>query len=239
MRNDLVFGGILVSFAAACGGEKVEAKAPETNASSVAEEHHGAKMRMSSELGEIDPKETQKTFDKLQTTFQGCYKKGLGRVEYLSGDVKFFLRLTQDAAVKFAYVEESNLGDRATERCMLDAIGSASWPKPKGGEAEIRNGIGFDAAADVRRPADWNADKIAAVLGKSDAAFTKCREGVSGTFKVTAYVEPDGKNGKVQAVGVAPPNKEGEAKADCVSEAVKALKLPSPGSYAAKVSFVL
>ena len=239
MRNAAYSTGVLVIFAAACGGEKVEAKAPEGASSSVAEEHHGPKMQMSSELGEIDPKEAQKTFDKLQTKFQACYKSGLTRVEYLSGDVKFFLRLTQDAAVKFAYIEESNLGDRATERCMLDAIGSASWPKPKGGEAEIRNGIGFDAATDVRRPADWNADKIAAVLGKSDATFAKCREGVSGSFKVTAYVEPDGKNGKVQAVGVAPPSKEGEAKADCVSEAVKALKLPSPGSYAAKVSFVL
>ena len=238
MRSALYFAGVLTIFAAACGGEKVEAKAPEA-ASSAAEEHHGPKLQMSSELGEIDPKETQKTFDKLQTKFQGCYKKGLTRVEYLSGDVKFFLRLTQDAAVKFAYIEESNLGDRATERCMLDAIGSASWPKPKGGEAEIRNGIGFDAAADVRRPADWNSDKLAAVLGKSDAVFAKCREGISGSFKVTAYVEPDGKNGKVQAVGVAPPSKEGETKVDCVVDAVKALKLPSPGSYAAKVSFVL
>lgn len=237
MRNQLVLAGICAAIATACGGEKVEAKAPEAPPAEAAAEHHGPKMQMSSELGEIDPKETQKTFDKLQTKFQGCYKSGLKRVEYLSGDVKFFFRLKQDASIKFAYLEESNLGDRETERCMLDAIGSASWPTPKGGEAEIRNGIGFDAPADVRAPADWNADKIAAVLGKSDAAFKKCTEGVTGTFKVTAYVEPDGKNGKVQAVGVAPPNKDGEAKVDCVIGAVKGLKLPSPGSYAAKVSF--
>ena len=42
-----------------------------------------------------------------------------------------------------------------------------------------------------------------------------------------------------QAVGVAPPNKEGEAKVDCVVDVVRGLKLPSPGSYAAKVTFSL
>jgi hypothetical protein len=56
---------------------------------------------------------------------------------------------------------------------------------------------------------------------------------------VTGYVEPDGKEGRFSAVGVAPPNKEGEAQVDCIVGALRSIKLPSPGSYAAKVSFSL
>jgi hypothetical protein len=69
-------------------------------------------------------------------------------------------------------------------------------------------------------------------------------------FKVTAYVQPGepgtgkkhkhaGPHGKVVAVGVASPNKEGDSKADCIVDAVKDWKMPSPGAYAAKVTFSL
>ena len=41
------------------------------------------------------------------------------------------------------------------------------------------------------------------------------------------------------SVGVAPPNKDGETKSDCIALAVKDWKMPSPGGYAAKVTFNL
>jgi hypothetical protein len=121
---------------------------------------------------------------------------------------------------------------------MLDALGRAPWPKPDGGDAEVRKPFAFEAG-DAREPTAWSADKMQAALAKHDGDVKKCKEGVSGSFRVTAYVEPDGKEGKATAVGVAPPNKEGEAKVDCIVDAVKSWKLPSPGSYAAKVSFSL
>jgi hypothetical protein len=40
-------------------------------------------------------------------------------------------------------------------------------------------------------------------------------------------------------VGVAPPNKDADAKADCIVDAVKGWIMPSPGAYAAKVTFSL
>ena len=45
--------------------------------------------------------------------------------------------------------------------------------------------------------------------------------------------------GTIAAVGVAPPSKDGEDKADCLVDVVRKMKMPSPGSYAAKVSFTL
>jgi hypothetical protein len=83
---------------------------------------------------------------------------------------------------------------------------------------------------------------------------------MKGDFIVTAYVEHDdsapeekpkpaaggkkhgkkaGKEhgGKFKALGIVPPNKDGADKVDCIVDALKPLRLPTPGSYAAKVSF--
>ena len=56
-----------------------------------------------------------------------------------------------------------------------------------------------------------------------------------------AYVEPDksGKGGSVLAAGAASPTKEGDTDVDCLLGVLSKLKLPTPGSYAAKVSFTL
>ncbi len=228
---------------AACGGGTPEPRGPDTSDAPPprpAPKDDGPKMTVSGELGSLDPQAVDAAFNRLLPKLRGCFKKGQKRVEYLAGDVKFFLHVGTDGAVKFGYLEDSTLGDRETEKCMLDVMQTASWPKPQGGEGEIRSSTGFDPADDVRQPNAWSGDKLAEDLGKHDAEFKKCKEGVSGSFKVTAYVEPDGKHGKITAVGITPPSKEGEGKIECLVDALKDMKkIPSPGSYAAKVSFVL
>lgn len=228
----------LTLLAAGCGGAPppppVEPPPP------VAERPHRPKLQMQSELGEIDQAAVEATMKAAQSKLQECHRSGLKRVEYLSGDVKFFLRIGQDGRVKYAYFEESTLGDDNTEDCIMQVLQKQSWPKPEGGEAEVRKSFGFDAPGDVRAPTSWPSDKIVAALGKAEDDVKKCRRGVSGSFRVTAYIEPDGKHGKVQAVGVAPPGKDGADKVDCIVKTVRSMKgIPSPGSYAAKVSFIL
>ena len=56
---------------------------------------------------------------------------------------------------------------------------------------------------------------------------------------MTAYVAPHGKGGKVVAAGVATSSKEGAEQVKCIVDAVQSMKMPSPGSYAAKVAFSL
>jgi hypothetical protein len=103
----------------------------------------------------------------------------------------------------------------------------------------VHKDLGFDAPSNVRKPFDWSPDKVADAVGRHGADTDACKSGAKGSFLVTAYVQPHGKGGKVQAVGVAPPDKDADAKADCIVDAVKRFKMPSPGSYAAKVSFSL
>jgi hypothetical protein len=229
---------ILSAALAGCGSAPPP-KPAEAPTESTAPRSTGPKLQMKSELGEIDPAAVDATMQRAQSQLEGCHRAGLRRVEYLGGDVKFFLRIGEDGRVKYAYFEESTLGDHDTEQCILDALEAQQWPKPQGGEAEVQKSFGFDAPGDVRAPTSWSPDKIVTALGKAEDDVKKCRRGVSGSFKVTAYVEPDGKHGKVQAVGVTAPSKDAVEKIDCLVKTVKSLKVPSPGSYAAKVSFLL
>jgi hypothetical protein len=227
----------LVNFG--CGGSEPPPQAPEPPPNISQARPHKPHMSVSTELGQIDPAQADAAFKKLQPALMGCYQDTQKRVDFLGGDVKFFLRVAQDGTAKWAYLEDATLGDRATERCMLDLAMGARWPTPEGGEAEVHQSMGFDPPGNVRAPADWSPDRVASAIGMHAADVAKCKAGASGAFRVTAYVEPQGKSGKVAAAGVAPPNQDGEGKADCIVDVVKKMKMPSPGSYAAKVSFTL
>lgn len=232
---------IATALLAACGSAPPPAPAEPTQGqeTSVRNKPSGSKMQMQTELGEIDPKAVEAALARLQPKLQECHRAGLKRIEYLSGDVKFFLRVGQDGRIKYGYFEESTLGDDETEKCIMQALEGGAWPKPEGGEAEVRKSFGFDAPGDVRAPTSWAADKVVSALGKAEDDLKKCRSGVNGSFKATAYVEPKGKHGELQAVGIAPPSKEGADKVECLVKTLKGMKVPSPGSYAAKVTFIL
>jgi hypothetical protein len=188
--------------------------------------------------GPIDKKEAEQALAKVQPQIIACQKSAASRIDYVAGELRVFVRVDANGQTRWSYFEGSTVGDRTMEKCVLDVIGKTAWPKPKGGEAEVRKGFVFDAG-DAREPSAWSPDKMADAIGKAQGDVDKCKEGVKGSFAVTAYVVPEGKNGKVEAAGAAPPNKEGEAKVDCIVGVVKGMKAPSPGSYAAKVSFSL
>jgi hypothetical protein len=191
--------------------------------------------QVKSELGSIDPSAVKRVFSSLGGAFEQCQKAGLSRVEVLAGDVKLAARVGEDGAVKWVYLRDSDLGDRETEKCLLDAVRGARFPKPQGGDAEVQYDIGLAQNAS-REPNAWHPDRIANVLGKSSAEIDKCKAGASGTFRVTMYVGEAGREGKVLAVGVAPPDQDSESKADCLAKLLKGLKVPTPGTWPAKVT---
>ena len=261
----------LVLGSTACGGSTPPAKtpdeAPQPTAVVSRPPHTAGAPSVSQELGSIDEHAVQQTFDRLQTKLEVCHKQGRDRVEYLAGDVKVFLRVGADGRVKYAYFEDSTVGDRETEKCLLDLFTATDWPKPQGGEAEVRNGFGWSGGSE-RAPASWPAEKMTNALGPDGRhAIDQCKTGTHGEFRVTAYVEPSdvdeptpepakpakpGKGkpaskpaaakepgGKLKAIGIAVPNKEAAPKAECILDALRGVALPSPGSYAAKVTFTL
>lgn len=233
MRS-LVVSSLVVPWIAlvACGGAP-EPKAPEPT-NDAPEPVATSSIQVGSELGDIDMTAVKGTFHDLEPKFMGCQKKRLGDVEVISGDVTFFLRVGKDGSARWTYFTESDIGDSETESCMLDAVRAASWPKPTGGEAEVTYQIGLPQQAS-RDATPWPSDKITSLAG----SISHCKEGSSATYHVTAYVAPGRGGGKVVAVGVAPGEKDADSKVACIVKEVRALKVPSPGSWTAKVSFTL
>ncbi|MDB4940946.1 MAG: hypothetical protein JWP97_480 [Labilithrix sp.] len=252
-----------------CGGSppaKVEEPAaPSTSRPS----RSGSSPQVAQELGSIDQAKVEQTLSGLQHgALETCHTQGRERVELLAGDVKVFLRIDASGKVRYGYLEDSTLGDRDTEKCIIAVLSRATWPKPEGGEAEVRSGFGWGNGGE-REPTAWSSDKVTGALGESRhvrQAVDACKSGVKGDLVVTAYVEQSeeapedakpapaartthpGKHGKkaskepsghFKALGVAARSKEAAEKIDCLVDALKPLELPSPGSYAAKVTFSL
>lgn len=272
MRLHAFGSGVVVALVlTACGSSpppKVEEPVQESTRT---QRSGGPAPQVAQELGSIDQKKVEQTFAKLQTgALETCHTQGRDRIEFLTGDVKVFLRIDGNGKMKYGFFEDSTLGDRETEKCILGVFASTSWPKPEGGEAEVRSGFGWGPGSE-REPTSWSSDKVSTALVESKDVkrdVDACKKGVKGDFRVTAYVEADeegehggkhGKNGKpaakpkagashgkpkeaggrFKAIGIAPPNKEGAEKIDCLVDALKPLDLPSPGGYAAKVTFSL
>jgi hypothetical protein len=221
----------------ACGGEPPPKAPPEVpRAQQQPPKEHRPVLKTRSELGSIDPAAVKRAFTALDDKFIECQKQALDRVEVLSGGAKFFLRIAEDGAAKWAYLEESDIGDRQTEKCLLDVVMGARWPRPDGGDAEARYGMDLPLQA-TRPPSDWSAERIAGALGKHGDAIFRCKAGASASFRATMYVAP---GGKVLAAGVAISSKDGEEQADCLADVLVKMKgLPSPGSWPAKVTFGL
>jgi hypothetical protein len=192
--------------------------------------------KASSELGSLDPAAVKRTFGQLDDKFMDCQKRALDRVEVLAGSVKFFLRIGPGGNAKWAYLEESEIGDRDTEKCLVDVVMEARWPRPDAGDAEARYSMELPLQS-TRPPNTWSSDKVAEALGKHGDMIDRCKGGASTAFRATMYVGP---GGKVLSAGVAAASKDGDEKADCLVKALMKMKgLPSPGSWPAKVSFGL
>jgi hypothetical protein len=145
-------------------------------------------MQVAGQLGSMDPMAFDRAFDGMLGELQKCHTQRLQRIRWLAGDVKFFLRIGEDGSTRYGFMEDSTLGDRDAESCMMRVLLDAHWPQPRGGEAEVRKSIGFDAPGDVKAPVSWGSDEITPALTANNAQIRACRKSIDGSFKATAYV---------------------------------------------------
>lgn len=227
----------LATLLPACGSDT-----PAKNAHDVTEESSGSRgnsegMSANAEIGALDEAAVDNTFQKSLSGLEHCLASGAQRVEFIGGKVAFYIEVDRQGALGEARLEDSTIGDRDTEKCMLGVLRRKSWPKPVGGDkGYARKSFDFDPPNDVRPPTDWDGERLSAALKKLDSELGECKQGTSGRFKATMYVSTDG---TPLSVGVVPPNQAGEAALDCLVEKLKAETYPSPGSWPAKVSFEL
>jgi hypothetical protein len=210
----------------ASSGQPAPARAPEPGA-----KPERAELQMKGELGVLDEKRVTVTFEELKDGLSRCLDRGH---KLAAGNVTYAMRIGQDGKAKWAFLKDSTLGDRLVEKCMLELLRGASWPTPQGGEDGLAEKPFEFPDRDERPPVEWTPDRVASALGSARAKLAACGARAGAAFQVTAIVET---NGRVGAAGISPPDEHGEQVADCLVGVVRGLKLPSPGSWPAKVSF--
>ena len=226
----------LVMFVVACGSSKAPVMAPPATRA-VQREHNEAQVSVSSEVGALDEDAVNSVFERTQGGLMGCAKKGARRVQFLGGEIGFFVSINQAGQAEDARVEHSTIGDRDTESCMLAVLRGKAWPKPVGGrKGQVHKSFAFDMSNDARPPVEWSADDVESTLKKLHKRIEECTGGGSGTYQVTAYIDT---HGSPISVGVAPPDAVADSQVDCLVAVIKGTKFKSPGSYPAKVSFEL
>jgi hypothetical protein len=218
----------------ACG------KPPEDMASAPAAETSGAEptrdeandLSVSGLRGTLSQHEIQNALEPRMPKFSRCVQRRAGEVEWVAGSMEFQFRVALDGRVAQVYPSQSNMGDRETERCMLEVAQGTRFPPPHGGEAEFSWSLEVPLDPDLREPVAWTAVEAGEVLAQALPVLKEQCPG--GPYRVTTFVDTEG---KVVAAGVATPEEASAGQLDCVVQQVQGLSFASPGSYAAKLRF--
>ena len=235
---------LLAAGVAGCGGGSEGAE--ESEGFQAAEYSGGGEQRSEEEevqiqglMGTLNPDDVQLALEPKMQRFAQCFASRYGELELVGGHFRMAFRVGNDGSVEWVFPRRSTVGDRDTERCLLDVARRTRFREPRGGDAaEFEWSLDFDPPEDVRPPFNWDAANAGDTLAEHGReVLSQCRpRGVRARYLVTAYVAP---GGTVMAAGAAADAAEAADSLDCVSDAVRAWELPDPGSYPAKITFVL
>lgn len=187
---------------------------------------------MTQEIGGLNQEAMNRAFFNMFPDVQRCVSEsGTADSEVLGGKLTLSLRIKTDGSTRWVHLKESSLGDRQSEKCVLELALAKRWPRPLGGEGLAESSYEILAP---REPMALEAKRIKRAIRQVTLETARCRHPHRGKFSATAYLKP---NGRVLAAGVAPPNEEAEEASDCVVEAIERLRFGPMGRRPAKVSF--
>jgi hypothetical protein len=262
----LVARSVLVGLLAltACGGSAPAPHMAEDKPVDAPKAAEEPEMRVEGQLGSIEPKDVTRSFAQTEGALRECHAKGLERIRFLGGEVKVVLRIGEDGHARYGWFEDTTLGDHETEMCMMHSFLEATWPKPRGGEAEVKSSFGFDPPSGTTVPEPRSSDAVSVQLVEHHAKINACKKSPDEVYRATAYVVDAGRgkkpaarpgakpkkgkrpvtpqkpalHGTVLSVGIAPPGPERDEAVECLTKIVLGLKVESakgPG----KVTFSL
>lgn len=232
IRSSLVLAALaaLVPLLVACGRPAPKAApAPIAKAASAPAAPASESSGVEGEIGGLNEEAVEGAFTSLGVP--ECLMQGSQRLREIGGSFKLKVRIDRKGAARWAYLSQSTLGDRETEKCVLERARAKAWPKPVGGEGIAEKAFEMDPRA---TPTPLGEKDLGQELDRARAATASCRRASPGTFFATVYLRY---SGQVFAAGVSPPNEKGEEAADCVVEALRKAKFHPTGRKAAKVSF--
>jgi hypothetical protein len=253
---------------AACGGSTPPPRPPaDKPVEAPAKAAEESEMRVAGQLGSIEPGAVTRSFASAEAALRQCHAKGLKRIRFLGGEIKVALRIGEDGRARYAWFEDTTLGDHDTELCMMHVFLEVTWPTPRGGEAEVKSTFAFDPPSDVPVPEPRQSDAVTAQLATQRTKISACKRSPAEVFRATAYIvdgakkpqvrghatpkpkktkrartvkprRPPELRGKIVAVGIAPPGPERDDAVECLTHVVLEMHLES-APRPGKVSFSL
>ncbi len=199
--------------------------------------HSAAAMSTSAAMGGLNEDQSRSSFYNAKEGIERCIAEGARRLEFLEGSIELAVEIDATRRAVRAWSSHSTLGDRATERCMFDALLAVQWPRPEGGPYSVaKNSFEFSAAPEAPRPTVWDAARVGESLRPLAEPLSECRGGATGEILFTLYIDPVG---HALSGGAAHPRSVPNAVVDCMLEHLLAQAYPAPGTAPAKVLFRL
>jgi hypothetical protein len=190
--------------------------------------------------GTLSQHEIQSALTPRLPEFLRCGQQRLQAVEAMAGTITFSFHVATNGAVAGVTPSASTLGDRETERCLLEVAKATRFPAPHGGEADFTWPLELPGDPEIRPPVELPSEAARSALSArasdTTAALALHASCGGGLVVVTVYIEP---SGSVLAAGVAAPDLATPIELDCVASGVRAWTFDSPGSYLGKLSFTL
>ncbi|MFT3921346.1 MAG: AgmX/PglI C-terminal domain-containing protein [Myxococcales bacterium] len=188
--------------------------------------------------GTLSNYDVRYTMEKRGAEFGACHEPRARRMPRLAGNIEFAIKVTPEGAVSQVQVRNSDVGDRALERCFVDVISSTPFPRPNGGEANVTWSMILGPLRPGKDPELWEQQRIERVLAKEAPELREsCAVPTDGSYLITAWVN---KRGRVVTAGVSAPNGSEPATLDCLAQGLRSWKMPKPRKNTlAKISFPL
>jgi hypothetical protein len=195
-------------------------------------------MNVDGILGTINTNRIQEIFELRLMRFERCFTEREREIAFIGGRIEFYFRVALDGSVVWVNPKSSTIGDRRTERCLMDVVKHTRFPEPRGGgEAEIAWSFEREPNPEAQPPVEADAGNVVPVLSENADSLLGCNLGNS-TITVNAYVAP---GGTILAAGASISGRDAadEQMLDCVTDTVSGWAMPDPGVNAAKFSFDL
>lgn len=184
-------------------------------------------------VGALNEHDVERAFGKLQKAVSLCVASGATRVEAIGGSFELSLRIGPHGETASAHLSRSTLGDRETERCILQAAAAKTWPRPKGGVGEATHEYAIESSVAVT---EWTSGRLKPVMPQIHEKVAKCVMPLAGKWHATLYIR---QSGRVASSGVAPPNADSGEQADCLVGVLNKFRFGPQRSKLSKVSFTI
>ena len=142
---------VLGLLAAGCGDDAPVAEPTDTERETSGGETtrpRGEQPQITGLMGTIQREQVERAMRPRLSRLQRCFAARMGDVELLAGDIRLEFRIRTDGSVLWVYPQQSTIGDRATEQCILEVASQVRFSRPRGGEAEFSWGFGLESGAE-------------------------------------------------------------------------------------------